>query len=302
MLVDHVEAYLAMRRACGFDLKSEGKCLLSFAAFSDARGQDCVCRETAVEWAGLARTVHQRARKIGHVIRFVRFARVEDSRHEMPAAIFGSEKGPRPVPYIMSCEDIQRFVKAAFHLGCHSLRRQTYGAFFSLLACTGLRTSEAIHLRYGDITPDGLVIRNSKFRKSRLVPIHETVRAGLERYLEQRRPYAPLDDHVFVSLRRKPLIIENVETAFGAVAKAIGLPCRPVRPRPTPHSLRHTFAVRSLEHCPDGRDHITKHMLALSTYLGHGNVAHTYWYLEATPDLMRGIAERCESFVAGVQS
>jgi integrase len=302
MLVDHVEAYLAMRRACGFDLKSEGKCLLSFAAFSDARGQDYIRQETAVEWAGLARTVHQRARKIGHVIRFARFARLEDSRHEMPAAVCGSEKGPRPAPYIMSREDLQRFVQAAFQLGCHSLRRQTYGAFFSLLACTGLRTSEAIHLRYGDITPDGLVIRNSKFRKSRLVPIHETVRAGLERYLEQRRPYAPLDDHVFVSLRRKPLIIEDVEAAFSAVAKAIGLPCRPVRPRPTPHSLRHTFAVRSLEHCPDGRDHITKHMLALSTYLGHGNVAHTYWYLEATPDLMRGIAERCESFVAGVQS
>jgi integrase len=302
MMVDLVKAYLDMRRACGFQLKSEGSCLLNFAAFSDLRGQDYVRRETAVEWAGLARTVHQRARRVGHVIRFVRFARVEDSRHEMPTAIFGSEKGPRPVPYIMSGEEIQQFVQAAFKLGCHSLRRQTYGAFFSLLACTGLRTSEAIHLRYGDITPDGLVIRNSKFRKSRLVPIHETARAGLERYLEERRPYAPLDDHVFVSLRRKPLIIKDVETAFRAIAKAIGLPCLPVRPWPTPHSLRHSFAVRSLESCPDGRDHITKHMLALSTYLGHGNVAHTYWYLEATPDLMRNIAERCESFMTGAAS
>jgi integrase/recombinase XerD len=302
MIVDLVEAYLAMRRACGFELKSDGSCLLSFAAFSDARGQDYVCRETAVEWAGLARTVHQRARRIGHVIRFTRFARVEDPRHEMPTAIFGSEKGPRPVPYILSGEDIQRLVQAAFQLGCHSLRRQTYGAFFSLLACTGLRTSEAIHLRYGDITPDGLVIRDTKFKKSRLVPIHETARAGLERYLEQRRPYAPLDDHVFVSLRRKPLTVKDVETAFYAAVKAIGLPYPPVRPRPTPHSLRHSFAVRSLEGCPDGRDHITKHMLGLSTYLGHGNVAHTYWYLEATPDLMRNIAERCEAFVTGAQS
>lgn len=302
MIVDLVEAYLAMRRACGFELKSEGSCLLSFAAFSDAQGQDYVCRETAVEWAGLARTVHQRARRIGHVIRFTRFARVEDPRHEMPTAIFGSEKGPRPIPYIISGEDIQRLVQAAFQLGCHSLRRHTYGAFFSLLACTGLRTSEAIHLRYGDITPDGLVIRDTKFKKSRLVPIHETARAGLERYLEQRRPYAPLDDHVFVSLRRKPLTVKDVETAFYAAVKAIGLPYPPVRPRPTPHSLRHSFAVRSLEGCPDGRDHITKQMLGLSTYLGHGNVAHTYWYLEATPDLMRNIAERCEAFVTGAQS
>ena len=301
MLAKAVESYLALRRACGFELKSEGNCLRSFAAFSDARGKDYVCRETAVEWAGLARSVHQRARRIGNVIRFARHARVEDPCHEVPAAVFGSEKGPRPVPYILSGEDIQRLVQAAFQSGYSSLRRPTYGTLFALLACTGLRVSEAIRLRYEDITPDGLVIRGTKFRKSRLVPLHETARAGLERYLEQRRPYAPLDDHVFVSLRRKPLLVKNVETAFHTAVKAIGLPCAPVRPRPTPHSLRHSFAVRALEACPDGRDHITKHMLALSTYLGHGNVAHTYWYLEATPDLMRNIAQRCERFVTGAQ-
>ena len=301
MLVKAVESYLAMRRACGFELKSEGNCLQSFAAFSDARGKDYVCRETAVEWAGRARSLNQRARRVGHVIRFARYARVEDPRHEVPGAVFGSEKGPRPVPYILSGEDIQRLVQAAFQSGYRSLRRHTYGTLFALLACTGLRVSEAIRLRYEDITPDGLVIRSTKFRKSRLVPLHETARAGLERYLEQRRPYAPLDDHVFVSLRRKPLLVEDVEAAFHTAVKAIGLPCAPVRPRPTPHSLRHSFAVRALEICPDGRDHITKHMLALSTYLGHGNVAHTYWYLEATPDLMRNIAQRCERFVTGAQ-
>lgn len=301
MLVKAVESYLAMRRACGFELKSEGKSLRSFAAFSNARGKGYVCLEIAVEWAGLARSVHQRARRLGNVIRFARFARVEDPRHEVPAAVFGSEKGPRPVPYILSRDIIERLVQAAFHSGYRSLRRRTYGTLFALLACTGLRVSEAIRLRYEDITPDGLVIRGTKFRKSRLVPVHETVRAGLERYLEQRRAYAPLDDHIFVSLRRKPLLVKDVETAFRTAVKAIGLPCAPVRPRPTPHSLRHSFAVRALEACPDGRDHITKHMLALSTYLGHGDVAHTYWYLEATPDLMRNIAERCESFVTGAQ-
>lgn len=163
------------------------------------------------------------------------------------------------------------------------------------------RVSEAIRLRYEDITPDGLVIRCSKFRKSRLVPLHETARTGLERYLERRRPYAPFDDHVFISLRRKPLRIEDVECAFHTVARKIGLPCGPQRPRPTPHSLRHTFAVRALETCPDGRECITKHMLALSTYLGHAKVTDTYWYLQATPELMSTIAERCESLVTGAQ-
>ncbi len=154
-------------------------------------------------------------------------------------------------------------------------------------------------MRYDDITPDGLVIRVTKFNKSRLVPLHETVHAGLERYLQQRRPYAPFDDHVFISLRRTPLRNEDVDTAFRTVATKMDLPCGRGRHRPTPHSLRHAFAVRALLNCPDGRDHITQHMMMLSTYLGHSKVSLTYWYLEAVPDLMRSIAERCEAYVAG---
>lgn len=145
------------------------------------------------------------------------------------------------------------------------------------------------------------MIRHSKFHKSRLVPLHETARIGLERYLKHRQPYAPFDDHVFVSLARKPLLIQSVEKAFLATVEKIGLKRVSGQPRPTPHSLRHTFAVRALEACSDDRNHITKHMLALTTYLGHSNVSATYWYLEATPDLLRCIAERCESFITGGQ-
>jgi integrase/recombinase XerD len=144
-----------------------------------------------------------------------------------------------------------------------------------------------------------LVIRCSKFRKSRLVPLHETTQAGLEQYLKRRCTFTSLDDHVFVSLRRRPLLLHDAETAFHDIVEKIGLPRGAGLPRPTIHSLRHTFAVRALETCPDGRDRITKHMLALSTYLGHSKVADTYWYLEATPDLMRNIADSCQSFFAG---
>ena len=299
MLAQAVESYLAVRRACGFALKSQGNLLRSFAIFSDARGKHHVCPETAIEWAGLARSVHQRARRLGQVIRFTQYIRAEDLSHELPSAVFGSENRPRSIPYIFSQNNIRRLVQAASQFGCPSLRRKTYSTLFALLACTGLRVSEAIRLRFEDITPDGLVIRCSKFRKSRLVPLHETAQIGLERYLEHRRPYAPFDDHVFVSLRRKPLLLVDVATAFQTAIDEIGLPRGPGLPRPTPHSLRHTFAVRALEACPDGRDRITKHMLALSTYLGHSKVSNTYWYFEATPDLMRSIAERCESFVTG---
>ena len=299
MLIQAVESYLAVRRACGFKLKSSGNLLRSFAAFSEARGKYHVCSEVAIEWAGLAASVHQRARRLCQVIRFTRFIRAEDPSHELPPPVFGSETRPRPVPYIFPRDDIQRLVQAASASSYRSLRRETYRTLFALLACTGMRVSEAISLRFEDITPDGLLIRSTKFRKSRLVPLHETARAGIERYLQHRRPYAPFDDHIFVSLRRKPLIIKDVERAFQTAVDKIGLQRGPGLPRPTPHSLRHTFAVRALESCPDGRDQITKHMLALSTYLGHSSVSYTYWYLEAVPDLMKDIALRCESFFTG---
>ncbi|MBC8379269.1 MAG: tyrosine-type recombinase/integrase [Planctomycetes bacterium] len=301
MLTQTVESYLAVRRACGFELKSQGDLLRSFAIFSDARNKHHVCSKIAIEWAGLAKSVYQRARRLGQVIRFARYVRAEDQSHDLPPAVFGSERRPRPIPYIFSQDNIQRLVRSASQCGYRSLRRQTYSTLFALLACTGLRVSEAIRLRFDDITLDGLVIRCSKFRKSRLVPLHETAQAGLERYLKQRRSYAPFDDHVFVSLRRKPLLLGDVETAFQTAIDKIGLQRGPGLPRPTPHSLRHTFAVRALEVCPDGRDRITKHMLALSTYLGHSKVCDTYWYLEATPDLMKNISECCESFTKGGQ-
>jgi integrase/recombinase XerD len=301
MLTQAVESYLAIRRALGFALRSAGLQLKSFAAFSEARGHYYVSSDVAVEWAGLAPSASQRARRLGAIIRFARYLRAEDQRHQVPPAIFGAERPPRPIPYILSAKQIRQLVQAASRSGYKTLRRATYSTLFSLLACTGLRVSEAIQLRYDDITTDGLVIRNTKFRKSRLVPLHETARAGLERYLQQRRPYAPFDDHVFISLRRKPLLREDVETAFRKAVKRVGLPPGRGRARPTPHSLRHSFAVRALENCPDGRDAITQHMLALSTYLGHGSVADTYWYLEAVPELMRDIAERTEHFAMGGQ-
>ena len=299
MLAHAVQSYLSVRRAAGFALTQTGSRLRSFAAYSDAKGQRYLNAQTAIEWARQSTSIPQRARRLGDVARFARYLHAEDAQHEIPCAVFGSECRTRPTPYILSEEEIHQLIELAAQSGYRTLRRQTYSTLFALLACTGLRVSEAIRLRYDDITPHGLVIRATKFQKNRLVPLHPTARAGLERYLQLRRPYAPFDDHVFVSLRRKPLLLEDVEVAFRTVAAKMGLPHGRGRRRPTPHSLRHTFAVRALQNCPDGRDHITQHMLKLSTYLGHSNAALTYWYLEAVPELMRSIAERCETYVAG---
>ena len=295
MLTRAVETYLAVRRAAGFELRCEGRLLKGFATFSEARKQRYVSTDTAIEWAGLTQSMPQRARRLGIIIRFARYLRTEDERHEVPPAVFGPERPPRRTPYILTAEQIRQLIKAASRARPR-LARATYSTLFSLLACTGLRVSEATHLRLDDITPDGLVIRRTKFHKSRLVPLHETAQEALERYLQQRRSYVPFGDHLFVSLRRKPLALSSVDGTFRKAVKRIGLPPGPGGVWPTPHSFRHTFTVRALETCPDGRDSVTKHMLALTTYLGHSKVAHTYWYLEAVPELMRDIADRAEEF------
>lgn len=219
------------------------------------------------------------------------------ARHEVPPPVFGSETWPRRTPYILSQGEVARLLQAARGYGKSPLLGAIYGTLFGLLASTGLRISEALRLRYADITPDGLLIRNTKFRKSRLVVLHDSARAVLEQYLSQRRAFAPLDDHVFVSLRGTPLIRECVDGIFRELVKRIGLPQGAGLPRITPHSLRHTFAVRALQTCPDGREQIARHMVALSTYLGHVDAAATYWYLQATPELLRDIASCCERHV-----
>jgi integrase/recombinase XerD len=301
MLARSIQTYVEMRRATGFAFKSKGSLLKTFAAYSEEKGECYVRASTAIEWAGLAKSVHTRARRLGVVIRCGKYLHAEDSRHEIPLNVFGSENRPRPVPYILSPNEVGLLVNAASQSGYRTLRRDTYSTLFALLSCTGLRVSEAIRLRFRDITPDGLMILKTKFCKSRLVPLHDTARAGLDRYLQIRLPYAPADDHVFISIRRKPLLLTDVCSAFRTAARVIGLPDEPKRSRPTPHSLRHTFAVRSLQGCPDGRDAITQHMVALSTYLGHVNIANTYWYLEAVPELMNDIAQKCECFAMGGQ-
>src|SRR5215467_9656557 len=98
MLAEAVQSYLAVRRATGFDLKLQGNFLKSFTTFSGAKGKHYICSETAIEWAGSARSVLQRARRLGAVIRFARYIRMEDQRHQVPPAVFGTENHPGLCP------------------------------------------------------------------------------------------------------------------------------------------------------------------------------------------------------------
>jgi integrase len=293
-----VDSYLAIRRAAGFALIPIEGYLRHFARFATARGDTHVVATTASAWATLAPSEAQRHYRLQTVVRFARFMAAEDPRHEMPPARVFRGRRPRPTPYIFTDDEIQRLLVAARHLGPPgALRPQTYTTLFGLLAVTGMRVAEALALQCRDVTSDGLLIRHTKFKKSRLLPLHATTRGALEHYLAQRRRVAGTTAHLFVSRRHGPLSRTVVTQTFHQVLTAAGIPQIPRRRRPRLMDLRHTFAVRTLEEGPETREQVGRHMLALTTYMGHTCVASTYWYLESTPHLMLDIARTCEAFL-----
>lgn len=292
-----IETYLALRRAMGFAMSNAEHLLKSFAGFAAERGQAYVQTQTAIDWAALGPSIAQRDARLKAVCRFARHIRVEDVRHELPPGNhFGACKKRRP-PHIYSGTEIARLIKTAGQLrpqGC--LRPLTYATLIALLAATGLRISEALKLTFADMSSDGLLIRETKFRKTRLVPLHETAATGLQRYLQRRGPGSG-DDPVFVDAHGQPLRYIAVKETFDRLVDKAGIRPSPAR-RPRLHDLRHTFAVRALQDSPTGQNRCGAHMVALATYMGHVNIYATYWYLEATADLVSDIAMAGDAFMS----
>jgi integrase/recombinase XerD len=301
-MIAAVESYLALRRKTGFAMSNAQYLLRSFATFAGERQEQHIRTSTVIDWASQAVSLAQRHARYQAVCKFTRYVRLEDPRHESPPPNYFGYRKIRRVPHIYSPAEINSLIVAAKQLSSpDGLRAQTYATLISLLAVTGLRVSEALHLLVSDITPDGLLIRKTKFQKTRLVPLHETALAGLHRYLTQRQRAYPMADCVFVGKRGRPLTYGAVYPTFGRLQKSAGVvPARGHRPRL--HELRHTFAARALESSPAGRQRVGQHMVALATYLGHVNIDSTYWYLESTPELMIDIAEAGERFICGGQS
>lgn len=303
-MMDAIERYLHLRRSTGFSLTNDEYLLASFSRFAAERIETHIRTQTAIAWAAQGPSAAQRDTRLKAICRFARHVRAEDDRHELPPPSYFSYRKTRRVPYIYTKGEINRLIEAAAQLEPRgALRPHTYAALLALLASTGLRISEALSLRLADITADGLLIRNTKFRKSRLVPLHDSAAAGLQRYLMRRRLYPFDDDHVFIGERGQPLPYQTVQSTFLTLLRRANLWQAPGSRRPRLHDLRHAFATRALQASPAGRRHIGQHMTALATYLGHVNIYSTYWYLQAAPDLLQDIADVGETFMdRGAQS
>ncbi len=295
MMTPLVDAYLALRRTAGFQLQAHEYHLRNFVKFATERGETFVRTQSALDWAALVPSPSQRGARLDIVRLFARHAKLEDPRHEVPpVGVFSSRRSPYR-PFIFTTEQIQKVLQYAATLPpVGSLRPWTYCTLFSLLAVTGMRISEALALLVADVSPDGLVIRKTKFQKSRILPLHPSAQAGLERYLQQRRRVGATDDHLFISLRGGPLQYPTAVETFLQAVRALGLHPGPGQRGPRLHDLRHTWAVAALQASPHGYDQVNQHVLAVSTYLGHAKLVSTYVYLHTTPQLLADIAARCE--------
>ncbi len=296
------EQYLVYRRRLGFSLKIEGYLLLCFGRYADGLGhQGPITTDLAVRWARLpaGATRHYWARRLDVVRRFAKHRLLYDPDTEIPPDGLLGPSYRRPSPHIYSPPEIVALLDAAAHLDpADGLRPRTYVTLFGLLACTGIRISEALRLtrREVDLNEGILMIHRTKFYKSRLVPLHPTATDALRRYLGNRdrcRSRTAIDAF-FLSDDGYPLCYGAVTRTFAALRKQ--LRWTDVTPVPRLLDLRHTFAVRRLlRWYADGED-IDRKIATLSTYLGHVRVSNTYWYLTAVPELLALAAARFDHF------
>lgn len=309
----HAENYLNERRRLGYGLKSISYTIRSFARYVDGLDHEGpLTGEVMTVWARRTKsnsdTPSTWARRLKKLRPFARYLQQFDPRTEVPDDTTFGRVGQRPAPHIYREQEIVELLAAARRLS-PDLRGATYEVLFGLLAATGLRISEAVHLLDTDVDLKlgMLSVRQTKFAKSRQVPLHPSTVEALRRYRGRRDLQIAVTQETpfFISTRGRrrgcALSLRQVNRVFQHLRDRMSWINRGAHAAPRVHDLRHTFVVRRvlLWHA-QGVD-IDQAMLALSTYVGHAMVTNTYWYLTGVPELMALAANKFESLTPGTE-
>ena len=281
-----LDEYLATRRALGVRLEAAERYLKRFVAFAGEREAVFITTELALRWA--TRPSHaqpaQWAKRLGIVRGFARYANAVDPPHRIPPQGVIPYRYRRPRPYIYSDREIADLIAAAREL----------------LAVTGMRTGEILTLDRddADLANGVLTVRDGKFGKSRHIPLHESTSLALDRYAARRDGLcpAPRDPAFFLSERGTRITDWTLRRTFVRLSRQTGLrePAKSNGRGPRLHDMRHRFAVDTLVRWYRDSVDVERHIPRLATWLGHAHVSDTYWYLSATPDLMRAAARRLD--------
>jgi integrase/recombinase XerD len=300
-----VEDYLAIRRSLGYQLYSHELLLGDFVEFAQRNGIDTVTSELALRWARLPQDAKPIwwARRLGVVRGFARYLMTIDPRTEVPPKDLLPARAQRLAPYIYSPAEIEALMDAAAALQ-PQVRGATHRTLIGLLAATGLRLGEALGLDRQDVDLDDGVLRvRGKDDKWREVPLHPSTTLALGAYarLRDRQWPEPTSPAFFVCTTGERLQKWVVHKTFPQLIRQVGLEGRGQRARPRPHDFRHSYAVQTLLGWYRDGENVDAKLPQLSTMLGHAKPEHTYWYLQAVPELLDLVAARLDGLI-GAQS
>ena len=315
LLQARVNEYLAERRRLGFELYSMGLALASFASYvASVRHQGPLTVDLMADWARQDKAqIHKagtKARRLKKLRPFARWLRQFEPLTEVPdETVFGQIPG-RVAPHIYREAEIVELMVAARGMNPQDgLRPHTFETLFGLIASAGLRVSEALSLLDADVdlTEGSITVRQAKFGKSRLLPLHQSTVAALTRYrqmrnrqMRSRQVHATPDTPFFIGTRGQrlgyPLGERQVHRVFIELRDQLGWIDRGAHGGPRIHDLRHAFAVRRIMMWHEQGVDIDQAMLALSTYMGHAKISATYWYLTGVPELMALVGNKFERF------
>jgi integrase len=303
-----VDDYLALRRGLGFKLPDYGICLHKFLSFLRKNRASHVTSKLAVDYATIQcshqKPVTQR-RTLGIIRGFARYRLGDDPATEIPAVELLRCRPQRAQPYLYSEDEIRRLLKAALNMKTqYALQPHTYHCLFGLLAVTGMRLGEAMNLQPQDVdfSAGVLTIREAKCRKSRLVPLHRSTCAVLSDYAKRRDEFLagrPIT-RFFMTGRGAKLDRAHLTETFHLFSRQIGIRKPGARHGPRLHDFRHRFAIQTLLRWYRSGEPVNRRLPILSTYLGHGSVSGTYWYLGSTPELIAAASELLEARWKGV--
>ena len=300
-LTRHLEKYLALRHRLGFKLRDATCELRKFVRFAQQAKAPFITTKLALDWAtqptGCRPTRY--GNRLSMVRKFAEYLSAVDPRAEVPPSGLLPDRYSRKTPYLYSDSEICRLLETVGKLPSpQDLRAVSHATLFGLLAVTGMRVGEAIALDRKDVDlQQGLItVRQAKFGKSRLVPVHLTTQKQLQTYARVRDRICPRPSTAsfFLSERGTRLTDGTVRRWFVIASHRIGLRGPADRHGPRIHDLRHRFACRALRNMYQRGLDVEAHLPALTTYLGHGHVADTYWYISGTPELLRLATERLE--------
>jgi len=308
-LAAHLESYLELRHRLGFKLRLAGGLLRRFVRFAQQQKARFITRKLALDWATLPADCQpaQWANRLGILRRFAQHVSALDPRTEVPPQELLPHRYHRKPPYLYSDKEIRQLIETIGSLPApNDLRALSHATLLGLLAVTGMRVGEAIALDRQDVDLHGglLTVRQAKFNKSRLIPIHFTTQKKLREYKrvrDQCHPH-PASPSFFLSERGTRLTDCTVRRWFIIASHKMGLRAPADRRGPRIHDVRHHFAHKTILNWYRRGSDVEAHLPELTTFLGHGHVADTYWYISSSPELLKLATQRLERRKGGVDS